>query len=72
MVAFIADFGKNEEGLNLFRINGKQDEIRKAIEEIEKTGCIVFNEAVFEKSYKEYSVLIKIKIPVAKNMKKAK
>lgn len=72
MAAFIADFGKNEEGLNLFRINGKKDEIEKAIQEIKKTGCIVFDEAVFEKSYKEYSVLIKIKIPAAKNMKKAK
>ena len=64
MGAIIADFGKNEEGLNLFRINGTKEEINKAIEDIKKLGAEVWGEPfLFEKAHKHWSVLVRIQLP---------
>ena len=67
MAAIIADFGKNEEGLNLFRINGTKGEIEKAIQDIKDLGCEVWDDPYeLEKAHKHWSILIRIKIPESK------
>jgi hypothetical protein len=64
MGAIIADFGKNEKGLNIFRINGTREEINKAIDDIGKFGAEVWGEPyLFEKSHKHWSVLIRVQMP---------
>ena len=72
MAAFIADFGKNGLGLHLFRINGTETEIHHAIDELKKIGCLICDEIQIEKAYKQNSVLLTIKMPAVKQMKKAK
>ena len=64
MGAIVADFGRNEEGLNLFRINGNKDEIEKALQDFKNLGCEIWEDPIaLEKSHKHWSVLIRIKIP---------
>ena len=64
MAAIIGDFGKNEIGLNLYRINGTKEEIESAIHDLKELGCELWDEPyVLEKAYKQKSVLIRIKIP---------
>jgi len=66
--AIIADFGKNEEGLNLFRINGSKAEIEKAFQDFQNLGCEIWDDPVeLEKAHKHWSVLIRIKIPEIKD-----
>jgi hypothetical protein len=66
--AIIGDFGKTGEGLNLLRINGTKDEIKKAIDDLIKLGCEVWQQYELEKSHKHYSVLIKVQIPERKDV----
>jgi hypothetical protein len=62
--AIVADFGRNEEGLNLFRINGSKAEIEKALQDLKNVGCEIWEDPIaLEKAHKHWSVLIKIKIP---------
>jgi hypothetical protein len=61
--AIIGDFGKNDQGVNLYRINGTKDEIRKAIDDLVEIGCEVWQPYEWEKSHKHWSVLIKVQIP---------
>jgi hypothetical protein len=64
MGAIIADFGKNEHGLNIFRINGTKEEIEKAIYDMQNLGFEVWGEPYyFEKASKHWSVLIKVLVP---------
>lgn len=64
MGAIIADFGKNEEGLNLFRINGTKEEIEKAMFDMKNLGAEIWGEPyLFEKSHKHWSVLIRAQMP---------
>lgn len=64
MGAFIGDFGRNAEGLNLFRINGTKLEIEKAIQDFKDVGCELWDEPYeLEKSHKHWSVLVRFKIP---------
>lgn len=64
MAAFIGDFGKNEDGLYLFRINGTKLEIEKAIQDIKDLGCEIWGEPYeLEKAYLQWSVLLKIWLP---------
>ena len=63
MGAIIGDFGKNDQGVNLFRINGTKDEIKKAIDDLSELGCEVWQPYELEKSHKHWSVLIKVQIP---------
>jgi hypothetical protein len=65
--AIIGDFGKNEIGVNLYRINGTKDEIRKAIEDLIELGCEVWQPYEWEKSHKHWSVLVKVQIPEIKD-----
>lgn len=64
--AIIGDFGKDELGLNLYRINGTKDEIIKAIEDLKELGCEVWQSYDFEKSHKHWSVLVKVQVPEIK------
>lgn len=57
-------FGENSEGVNLYRINGTKEEIEKAITDMEKLGCEVWQSYNLERSHKHWSVLIKIQFPV--------
>ena len=67
MAAIVADFGKNEEGLNLLRINGTKAEIEKAIQDFKDLGCEIWDDPYeLEKSHKHWSILIRIKIPEEK------
>jgi len=62
--AIVADFGRNEEGLNLFRINGSKAEIEKALQDFKNLGCEIWEDPIaLEKAHKHWSVLIRIKIP---------
>jgi hypothetical protein len=61
--AIIGDFGKDHEGVNLYRINGTKEEIKKAIDDLAELGCEVWQPYEFEKSHKHFSVLIKLQIP---------
>jgi hypothetical protein len=62
--AIIADFGRNKEGINLYRINGTKDEINKAIEDIRNLGAEVWGEPfLMEKSHKHWSILLKVLLP---------
>jgi hypothetical protein len=62
--AIVADFGKNERGINIFRINGTKEEINKAIEDIKNLGAEVWGEPfLFEKAHKHWSVLVRIQLP---------
>jgi hypothetical protein len=68
--AIIADFGKNEEGLNIFRINGTKKEIEKAIFDMKNLGAEIHGEPYlfdkgynFEKAHKHWSVLLRIQMP---------
>jgi hypothetical protein len=62
--AIIADFGRNDEGLNLFRINGSKIEIEKALQDFKNVGCEIWEDPIaLEKAHRHWSVLIKIKIP---------
>jgi hypothetical protein len=64
MAAIIMDFGKGNDGANLFRINGTKAEIEKAIQDIKDLGCELFNVPYeFEKAHKQWSVLVKFFIP---------
>ena len=64
MGAIVADFGRNEEGLNLFRINGSKAEIEKALQDFKNLGCEIWEDPIaLEKAHKHWSVLIRIKIP---------
>lgn len=64
MAAFIGDFGKNKDGLYLFRINGTKAEIQKAIQDIKDLGCEIHEEPIeFEKAYMQWSVLLKMWLP---------
>ena len=63
MGAIVADFGRNEEGLNLFRINGSKAEIEKALQDLKNLGCEIWEAIALEKAHKHWSVLIRIKIP---------
>jgi hypothetical protein len=64
LAAIIGDFGKNEEGINLFRINGTKVEIEKAIQDFKDLGCELWDDPYeLEKSHKHWSVLVRIKIP---------
>ena len=66
MGAIVADFGQDGDGLNLFRINGSEQEIVKAIMNFTDLGCEVYESYPIEKAHKHWSVLIKIKIPEIK------
>lgn len=66
------DFGKNNDGLNLYRINGSKAEIYKAIDDIKKLGCEIYNIVALEKAHKDWSVLIKVKIPEIKKKERLK
>lgn len=60
-------FGKNSEGVNLFRINGTADEIKKAIQDMKELGCELWDEPYeLEKSHKHWSVLVRFMIPEVK------
>jgi hypothetical protein len=62
--AIVADFGRNEEGLNLFRINGSKAEIEKALQDLKNVGCEIWEDPIaLEKAHKHWSVLIRIKVP---------
>lgn len=64
MGAIIMDFGKDTEGINLFRINGTKVEIEKAIQDIKDLGCEFWGEPYeLEQSHKHWSVLVKFLIP---------
>ena len=64
MAAIIGDFGKNSIGLNLYRINGTKEEIESAVQALKKIGCELWDEPyVLEKAYKQWSILVRIKIP---------
>jgi hypothetical protein len=64
LAAIIGDFGKNEEGINLFRINGTKVEIEKAIQDFKDLGCELWDDPYeLEKSHKHWSVLVRIKLP---------
>jgi hypothetical protein len=57
------NFGKNEDGLNVIRINGTRKELDEAIQEIKDLGYEVYNPIEIEKAHKEVSVLLKLLIP---------
>ena len=63
MSAFIGDFGKDSEGINLYRINGSKDEIKKAILDLIELGCEIWEPYELEKSFSQWSVLVKVQIP---------
>lgn len=64
MSAIIGDFGRTNEGLYLFRINGTKLEIEKAIQDIKDLGCEVYDVPFeFEKAHLHWSVLLKIWLP---------
>lgn len=64
MAAIIGDFGKDDNGVNLYRLNGTKDEIQKALEDLKKLGCDVWEPFEWEKSHKHWSKLVKVKIPI--------
>jgi hypothetical protein len=57
------DFGKNKEGISLYRINGSKDEINQAIDQFKDLGCEVWDEIELEKSHKSWSVLLRLMLP---------
>jgi uncharacterized protein YifE (UPF0438 family) len=63
MGAIICDFGKTIDGLHMYRINGDKKEIEKYIEELKHLGCELYDETELERTWKQYSVLLKIKFP---------
>jgi hypothetical protein len=64
MAAIIMDFGKNNEGVNLYRINGSKEEIEKAIADLKSIGCELWDEPYqLEKSHKHWSVLVRFQVP---------
>lgn len=70
MGAIIADFGKNEDGLNLFRVNGTKAEIHDAIYKFVSLGCEIYDKPQeLEKAHKQWSILLKMKIPEIQNVK---
>lgn len=65
MRAIIADFGKDAEGVNIFRLNGTKEEIENAIADLKKIGCELWDDPIFfEKAHKHWSALIKVQIPI--------
>lgn len=59
------DFGKNNDGLYLFRINGSVNEIDEAIQDLKNIGCEVWGEPFkLERAHKHWSVLVKVQIPI--------
>jgi hypothetical protein len=63
MGAFIVNFGKNKDGLNLYRINGTKEEIEDAIEKLSALGIELSEPYEFEKAHMQSSVLVKMKMP---------
>jgi hypothetical protein len=61
--AIICDFGRNQDGLYLYRVNGDKKEIEKYIDELKNLGCEFFDSIELEKSHKSFSVLLRIKFP---------
>lgn len=60
---FVADFGKTEEGVLTYRINGKKNDLYRMIEEIEVIGFTFMEPPIVEKAHKHWSVLVKILLP---------
>jgi hypothetical protein len=64
MGAIIADFGKNEQGLNVYRINGSKEEIAQAIQDMKDLGLELWGEYYpLEKAHKHWSILVKFQLP---------
>lgn len=63
MGAIIMDFGRNNDGLFLYRINGEKKEIEKYISDLKELGCEIYEPIDLEKTWKQHSVLLKIKFP---------
>jgi hypothetical protein len=61
----ICDFGKNKDGVNLYRINGGKNQIQKAIDELTQLGCEIWTPYEFERVGRgdEFTVLLKVQIP---------
>lgn len=57
------NFGRVENNLFLFRINGNKAEIEKAIQELKDLGLELITKIEYEKSHKHLSVLVKFYIP---------
>lgn len=64
LAAIIGDFGKDDNDVNLYRINGTKDEINKALTDLKNLGCEVWEPYELEKSHKHWSVLVKVQIPI--------
>jgi hypothetical protein len=59
----ISDFGKNEEGVRTYRVNGEKVDLEKAIEELREVGWGFWAEPKIEVSHKHWTVLLKIYNP---------
>jgi hypothetical protein len=62
-IVMIGDFGKDEEGVRTYRINGDKADLERIIQESADLGYEFWIEPVIEKSWKTYTLLLKIYIP---------
>jgi hypothetical protein len=62
-IVMIGDFGKDEEGVYTYRINGDKADLEKIIQESKDLGYEFWTEPVIEKIWKNYTLLLKIYIP---------
>lgn len=59
----VANFGRNKEGVHLYRVNGDKADLERIIKESFEMGWAFWEEPKIEKVFKTYSVLLKIYDP---------
>ena len=59
----IGDFGRDEKGVYTYRINGEKADLEHLIIECKKMGYRFYDPPEIERSYKEYTILLRVYIP---------
>jgi hypothetical protein len=60
---YVAEFGKDKEGVSTYRINGEKEDLLIIIKEAKDLGFSFWEKPILEKAHKHYSVLLKLYIP---------
>lgn len=59
----VASFGKDQEGVHTFRVNGGKDDLERIIKEAYEMGWAFWEKPNIEEVFKYYSVLLRIYDP---------
>lgn len=60
---YVANFGKDSEGVLTYRVNGEKEDLLTIIKEAKDLGFQFWQNPIIEKAHKHYSVLLRLYIP---------